>query len=175
MSYIVITADPAKLRKVRKRLRRKGYAAYLPAIARVRAVAKGNKIKRRRTITPLMGYILVQAPSEHVLDLWLYDVTSTKDVRGYLCENDRTAFVSHASVDGLRCAVRKFRDTLFVMEANLASRRLRKGMKARVTDGTLAGKSGTIEWVRGAKAGLEAQLFGSMRVVEVPAKSLEAA
>lgn len=171
-SWIVITADPAKLRKVRRRLRRKGYPAYLPAIARVRAVAKGGKLKRRRTITPLMSYILVQAPSEHVLDLWLYDVTSTKDVRGYLKQSDRPALVTDAAMTELRATIRNVR---FMMEASAAKRRLRKGMKARVTDGTLAGKSGTIEWVRGAKAGLEAQLFGSMRVVEVLSKSLEAA
>jgi transcription antitermination factor NusG len=72
----------------------------------------------------------------------------------------------------LRATIRNVR---FAMEVSAAKRRLRKGMKARVTDGTLAGKSGTIEWVRGAKAGLEAQLFGSMRVVEVPASALEAA
>ena len=171
-SWIVITADPAKLRKVRKRLRRKGYQAYLPAIARVRAVAKGNKIKRRRTITPLMSYILVQAPSEHVLDLWLYDVTSTEDVRGYLKQSDMPALVTDAAMTELRATIRNVR---FMMEASAAKRRLRKGMKARVTDGTLAGKSGTIEWVRGARIGLEAQLFGSMRVVEVPASALEAA
>lgn len=171
-SWIVITADPAKLRKVRRRLRRKGYQAYLPAIARVRAVAKGGKLKRRRTITPLMSYILVQAPSEHVLDLWLYDVTSTKDVRGYLKQSDRPALVTDAAMTDLRATIR---DVRFAMEVSAAKRRLRKGMKARITDGTLAGKSGTIEWVRGAKAGLEAQLFGSMRVVEVPASALEAA
>lgn len=171
-SWIVITADPAKLRKVRRRLRRKGYPAYLPAIARVRAVAKGGKLKRRRTITPLMSYILVQAPSEHVLDLWLYDVTSTEDVRGYLKQSDMPALVTDAAMTELRATIRNVR---FMMEASAAKRRLRKGMKARVTDGTLAGKSGTIEWVRGAKAGLEAQLFGSMRVVEVPASALEAA
>lgn len=172
MSYIVITADPSKLRLVRRRLRRKGYAAYLPAIARVRAVAKGGKLKRRRTITPLMSYILVQVPSEHVLDLWLYDVTSTKDVRGYLKQSDMPALVTDAAMTELRATIRNVR---FMMEASAAKRRLRKGMKARVTDGTLAGKSGTIEWVRGARIGLEAQLFGSMRVVEVPASALEAA
>jgi transcription antitermination factor NusG len=172
LSYIVITADPAKLRKVRKRLRRKGYTAYLPAIARVRAVAKGGKLKRRRTITPLISYILVQAPSEHVLDLWLYDVTSTKDVRGYLKTKESTAVVSDLACQDLKKAVARFIKALNALAIHTA---LRKGMKARVTDGTLAGKSGQIQWIRGAKAGLEAQLFGSMRVVEVPAKSLVAA
>lgn len=172
-SWIVITADPAKLRKVRRRLRRKGYQAYLPAIARVRAVAKGGKLKRRRTITPLMSYILVQAPSEHVLDLWLYDVTSTKDVRGYLTVEDKPALVLEAHCSELKKTV------AFFVGAWLAAvsrqHRLHSGMKARVKDGSLAGKSGQIQWVRGAKAGLEAQLFGSVRVVEVPVTALEVA
>lgn len=172
MSYIVITADPAKLRKVRRRLRRKGYQAYLPAIARVRAVAKGGKLKRRRTITPLMSYILVQAPSEHVLDLWLYDVTSTKDVRGYLKTDDRVSLVSEHTVQSLVRSVEKMRAQ---QKAQFAKQVLSVGMKAAVNKGSLAGKIGTVQWVRGCRAGLEAQLFGSMRVVEVPASALEAA
>lgn len=173
MTWIVITAEPSKLRKVRRRLRRKGYAAYLPAIARVRAVAKGTKIKRRRHITPLMSYILVKAPCESIFDLWLYDVTSTKDVRGYLkSSTDKAASVTDADLLALKAKVKWLR---FETEARSMKRRLRSGMKARIRDGSLAGKLGTVQWVRGAKAGLEAQLFGSMRVVEVSTKSLEAA
>lgn len=173
MSYIVVTAEPSKLRKVRRRLRRKGYQAYLPAIARVRAIAKGNKIKRKRHITPLMSYILVKAPCDSIFDLWLYDVTSTKDVRGYLkSSNDKAASVTDADLLALKAKVKWLR---FETEARSMKRRLRSGMKARVKEGSLAGKLGTVQWVRGAKAGLEAQLFGSMRVVEVSAKSLEAA
>ncbi len=172
MSYIVVTAEPSKLRKVRRRLRRKGYTAYLPAIARVRAIAKGSKIKRKRHVTPLMSYILVKAPCDSVFDLWLYDVTSTKDVRGYLKTADRPALVPDLDIQALKAKVKWLR---FESEARTMKRRLRSGMKARVKEGTLAGKAGTVQWVRGAKAGLEAQLFGSMRVVEVPASALEAA
>ncbi len=172
MSWIVVTAEPSKLRKVRRRLRRKGYQAYLPAIARVRAIAKGSKLKRRRHITPLMSYILVKAPCDSVFDLWLYDVTSTKDVRGYLKTADRPALVPDLDIQALKAKVKWLR---FESEARTMKRRLRSGMKARVKEGTLAGKAGTVQWVRGAKAGLEAQLFGSMRVVEVPASALEAA
>ncbi len=172
MSYIVLTAEPSKLRKVRRRLRRKGYTAYLPAIARVRAIAKGNKIKRKRHVTPLMSYILVKAPCDSVFDLWLYDVTSTKDVRGYLKTADRPSLASDDVVADLKASVEKL---LKLRAAMTARQYLNKGMKARVREGTLAGKAGTVQWVRGAKAGLEAQLFGSMRVVEVSAKSLEAA
>lgn len=172
MTWIVITAEPSKLRKVRRRLRRKGYQAYLPAIARVRAIAKGSKVKRRRVLTPLMSYILVKAPCDSIFDLWLYDVTSTKDVRGYLKTADRPALVPDLDIQALKAKVKWLR---FESEARTMKRRLRSGMKARVKEGTLAGKAGTVQWVRGAKAGLEAQLFGSMRVVEVKAKDLEAA
>ena len=173
MSYIVVTAEPSKLRKVRRRLRRKGYQAYLPAIARVRAIAKGSKVKRKRHVTPLMSYILVKAPCDSIFDLWLYDVTSTKDVRGYLkSSNDKAASVTEADLLALKAKVKWLR---FETEARSMKRRLRSGMKARVKEGSLAGKLGTVQWVRGAKAGLEAQLFGSMRVVEVPSSALEAA
>ena len=52
---------------------------------------------------------------------------------------------------------------------------LRSGMKATVKAGSLAGKTGTVQWVRGKRAGLEARLFGAARVVEVPVGDLEAA
>lgn len=173
MTWIVVTADPSKVRKVRKRLRRKGYAAYLPAIARERAVAKGGKAKRRRVVLPLMSYILVKTPCDSIFDLWLYDVTSTKDVRGYLkSASDKAATVTDANVLELRAKVKWLR---FETEARSMKRRLCSGMKARIREGSLAGKLGTVQWVRGAKAGLEAQLFGSMRVVEVKTEQLEAA
>jgi transcription antitermination factor NusG len=173
-SWIVITADPAKIRKVRRRLRRKGYQAYLPAIARVRAVAKGGKLKRRRTITPLMSYILVQAPSEHVLDLWLYDVTSTRDVRGLLQVEDKAALVSDADRAKLANSIE---DLIFRLEARAATKRIRAGAKVRLKNGSgpLADRVWTVQWINKARALLEAQLFGSMRVVEVPASALEAA
>jgi transcription antitermination factor NusG len=123
-------------------------------------------------LTPLMSYILVKAPCDSIFDLWLYDVTSTKDVRGYLKTADRPALVPDLDIQALKAKVKWLR---FESEARTMKRRLRSGMKARVKEGTLAGKAGTVQWVRGAKAGLEAQLFGSMRVVEVKAKDLEAA
>lgn len=172
MSYIVVTAKTQDLRKVRRRLRRKGYQAYLPAIARVRAVAKGNKLKRRRHITPLMSYILVKAPCDSIFDLWLYDVTSTKDVRGYIKLDGKIGLVSDEARADLKTRVAKY---VSDFSAKAAKDWLRSGMKARIREGSLAGKLGIVQWVRGARAGLEAQLFGSMRVVEVKAKDLEAA
>lgn len=174
MSYIVVTAEPSKLRKVRRRLRRKGYQAYLPAIARVRAIAKGSKVKRRRVLTPLMSYILVKAPCDSIFDLWLYDVTSTKDVRGYLKSEDSPSLVSAVGFRDFKTYV-DLTVKARLQELKLPVTRLQKNQKARIKEGSLAGKLGTVQWVRGAKAGLEAQLFGSMRVVEVKAKDLEAA
>lgn len=171
MSYIVLTAEPSKLRKVRRRLRRKGYQAYLPAIARVRAIAKGNKIKRRRVITPLMSYILVEAPS-HSFDTWLHDVLETDDVRGYLKSGDRPATVSLGTLLSFKIDVAKL---VFEMEASRHKAKLRRGAKYAVKSGSLAGRVGTVKWLRGKKAGLEAKLFGSVRVIEVAAENLEAA
>ena len=179
MTYVVLTAEPSKLRKVRRRLRRKGYTAYLPAIARVRAIAKGSKIKRKRHVTPLMSYILVKAPCDGPIDkAWLVGALSTRDVRGVL--RSPTEPWPSAVPDDIVALLKLTVKQLVVAErlylgALRAKWRPRKGAKARVREGTLAGKAGTVQWVRGAKAGLEAQLFGSMRVVEVKAKDLEAA
>ncbi len=53
MSYIALTADQSRVRKVRKRLRRKGYAAYVPCIVTKRVIPKGGKLSRKRRIVPL--------------------------------------------------------------------------------------------------------------------------
>lgn len=173
MTWLVITAKHHDLRKVRRRLRRAGHNAYLPAIAKRRTIAKGGKPKRYRVVMPLMSYILVKCPAPEVADLWLYQVASTKGVVGYLkSASDQAAMVTDGAVTELKAKVKWLR---FETEARSMKRRLRSGMKARVREGSLAGKLGTVAWVRGAKAGLEAQLLGSMRVVEVKAKDLEAA
>lgn len=171
MTWIAITADYSKLRKVRRELRRKGVDAYLPAIVHMRPVVKSAKIKHRRRITPLMSYILAKAPEhELVRDLWLYDVLQTKDVRGYVKFIDRPALISDDSVAALKVAVLMMRKRL---DSQRHKRWLRTGSKASITEGTLAGKTGTITWIKKNRAGLEAKLFGAMRVVEVPVKSLE--
>lgn len=173
MTYIAITADHAKLRKVRRALRRKGVEAYLPAIVHKRPVVKSAKVKYRRRITPLMSYILVKAP-EHpaARDLWLYDVLQTKDVRGYVKVQDEPALILQGEVNGLKEAVAQIR---FDLDRQRHKRWLITGQKASITAGTLAGKTGTIQWLRKNKAGLEAKIFGAMRVVEVQVSALEAA
>ena len=173
VSYIAITADHAKLRKVRKRLRRSGCNAYLPAIVAKRIVPKGRKLRHRRHVLPLMSYVLVEAPSRpDVFDLWLYSVLTTKDVRGYVKVGDMPALISQASVDNLKAGVKDIR---FQIAAARHRSRVGLGSKSAIKTGSLAGKVGTIQWIRGKKAGLEARLFGSMRVVEVDVENLEAA
>lgn len=172
MTYIAITADSSRIRKVRKRLRRKGYAAYVPCIVTKRVIPKGGKVKRKRRIVPLMSYVLVEMPDRAVFDLWLHDVLATKDVRGIVRNGDDVAVIPERCVEDLREAVAKM---VSDEKAEKAKKRLRSGRKAVVKTGSLAGKVGTVTWLRGKKAGLEAILFGSTRVVEVDVKNLEAA
>lgn len=171
MTYVAITADHTKLRKVRRALRRKGIEAYLPAIVHKRPVVKSAKVKYRRRITPLMSYILAKAPDHPAyLDLWLYDVLQTKDVRGYVKVQDEPALILQGEVNALKDAVAQIRLDL---DRQRHKRWLRTGQKASITAGTLAGKTGTISWIKGKRAGLEAKIFGAMRVVEVQVSSLE--
>lgn len=173
MSFIAITAKAQHLRKVRKRLRRKGYAAYLPAIVRTRVTAKGSKLKRRRHVSPLMSYVLVEFQAdESTAGLTLYDVLETKDVRGYLQSGNGPALIPAHEVEAVRQEVAAMVQTI---AAQSHKRWLRSGMKATVKAGSLAGKTGTVQWVRGKRAGLEARLFGAARVVEVQTADLEAA
>jgi transcription antitermination factor NusG len=175
LTWIAITANYSKIRKVRRRLRRKGLTVYVPAVVSRRPIVKGSRLKYRRRITFLMTYILVQIPEntpKAVLDLWLHDTMNTKDVRGYLKNNDAPAIVPDADFISIKLAVAKLVSS---MTAVNHKRWLREGARVSIKDGSLAGKTGKVQWVRKNRAGLEAMLFGSMRVVEVDAKNLEAA
>ncbi|MBK8772320.1 MAG: hypothetical protein IPM06_18130 [Rhizobiales bacterium] len=171
MSFIAITAKHCHLRKVRHRLRCKGFTAYLPAIVHKRIVNKGGKPCHKRRVVPLMSYILVQVPS-HGFDTWLHDVLETDDVRGYLKSGDKPATVSLGTLLSFKIDVAKM---VFEMEAQRHKMKLKRGAKYAIKSGSLAGKAGTVKWIRGKKAGLEAKLFGSVRVIEVAADNLEAA
>lgn len=172
MTYIAITADASRIRKVRKRLRRKGYEAYVPCIVTKRAIAKGGKLSRKRRIVPLMSYVLVEMPDQAVFDLWLHDVLAVKDVRGIVSNGDDAAVIPDRCVGDLREAVAKM---VSDEKAARAKRWLSKGRKAVIKSGSLAGRHGTVAWIKGKKAGLEAILFGSTRVLEVEKSNLEAA
>lgn len=172
MSYIVVTAKTQDLRKARRALRRKGYRAYIPALSGCRLSAKGGRLRRRRQITLLMSYILVEAPDARIQNLWLHDVLSTDKVQGYLKSNEAPAMVPAHVVKQLSDSVARM---ILVAEAASVKRRLRKGGKAIVKEGPLAGKRGVVTWVSGQRAKIEAMVFGSMRVVEVRLSQLEAA
>jgi transcription antitermination factor NusG len=174
MSYIAITAENhMKLLKVRRELRRKGYAAYVPAIVHRRPFLKGRKVKYRRHITKLIPYILAETPEHEAMrDLWLHEVKSIKDVRGYVTINGKPALIADRDIADLKASVS---DMLSEIEKSRHKRWLRTGSKASIKSGTLAGKTGTIQWIKRKRVGLEARLFGSMRVVEVEIERLEAA
>lgn len=170
MTYIAIVAKPQHIRSVRRSLRRKGYNAYVPALSRVKLYQKAPK--RRHHINFLMRYILVEIPHKAVMNLWLYDVISTKNVAGYLRSGDELALVADREVFMIRNEVALMRRAL----AKKSSKDfLRIGEKARLAKGTLEGKIGVLQWIRGKKAGLEARLLGATRVIEVSIKDLEAA
>ena len=52
---------------------------------------------------------------------------------------------------------------------------LRKGGKAVVKSGSLAGRVGTVQWVTAKRVGLEARLFGAARVITVERDNVESA
>lgn len=172
MTYIAITADASHIRKVRRSLRRAGHDAYLPALVAKKLYAKGGRLRRKRRVVPLMSYIFVKAPHDSVLNLWLHAIVSTKDVRGYIKSSDGPALIPDQHIEALRDSVDRMR---FEAEAARYRRKLRKGGKAAIKSGSLAGTTGTVEWVRNARIGLEARLFGGLRVIEVAAENLEAA
>lgn len=173
MTWIALTTAPNKARAVRKRLRRRGESAYIPAMVAKRIIPKGTRTSRKRIITVLMPYVLVRAP-EHtsVRALWLHGVLSVKDVSGVLHAGDDPAWIPDHAVDGLKAEVARI-----ILEASAARHRrwLRRGGKAVVKTGSLAGRVGTVQWVTAKRVGLEARLFGAARVIAVDRENVEAA
>ena len=173
MTWIALTTAPNKARAVRKRLRRRGESAYIPAMVSKRIITKGTRPRRKRIITVLMPYVLVRAP-EHigVRALWLHGVLSIKGVSGVLHAGDDPAWIPDHAIEELRAEVARM-----VLEASAARHRrwLRKGGKAVVKSGSLAGRVGTVQWVTAKRVGLEARLFGAARVIAVDRENVEAA
>lgn len=170
MSWIVVTAKTTDLRKARRALRRKGYRAYIPALSGYRLSAKGGRLRRRRQITLLMSYILVEAPDARIQNLWLHDVLSTDKVQGYLKSNDAPALVPADVVQALADTVRNGR---LVAAANAAKRRLRKGDKAIAKAGAFNMHAGTVLQIKKRVAQWETYLFGRPTVVTIAEKDLE--
>ena len=173
MTWIALTTAPNKARAVRKRLRRRGESAYIPAMVAKRIIPKGTRTRRKRFITVLMPYVLVKAP-EHagVRALWLHGVLSVKDVSGVLYSDDGPAWIPDHAIEELRAEVARI-----VLETSAARHRrwLRKGGKAVVKSGSLAGRVGTVQWVTAKRVGLEARLFGAARVITVERDNVESA
>lgn len=173
MTYIAITCDYQKLIKVRRALRRKGIEAYLPAVILKRPILKASRLKYRRRITPMMRYIIAKLPEHQAArDLWLYDVKTMKDVRGWVTIQGEPALIKEADVIELRKAVSEI---LLSMEAARHKRWLRTGSKVSIKAGSLAGKTGTIQEIKRKRVELEMMLFGAKRIVTVEKDSLEAA
>lgn len=173
MTWIALTTAPNKARAVRKRLRRRGERAYVPAMVTKRIIPKGTRTRRKRIITVLMPYVLVRAP-EHagVRALWLHGVLSVKDVSGVLHAGDDPAWIPDHAIEELRAEVARI-----VLEARtvLGRGRVRRGGKVTIKAGSLAGRVGTVQWVTAKRVGLEARLFGAARVIAVDRENVEAA
>lgn len=176
MTYVAITADYQKLIKVRRALRRKGIEAYLPSIIVKRPILKASRLKYRRRVTPMMRYIIAKLPEHQVArDLWLYDIKTMKDVRGWVTIQGEPALISENDVMAVWCQVSDI-----IKEMDLSKKKkkrwFRAGEKARLQDGSFAGKVGSIQWVTKKRAELEIIAWGSKVItINVPIASLEAA
>lgn len=168
MTWIAITVDPGKARAVRKRLRKDGLNAYLPAIV----VREG--LRKRRRIVPLMNYVLVEEP-EHfaVRHLMLVHVLRTRDVTG--CVGVRglgPSIIPGSDVDALKLRIANM---LFEQQAARHKSFLRKGSRAKIKSGPLMGTTGTVTWANRQRVEIEAILFSGMRVITVRREDVEAA
>lgn len=174
MTYIAITADYQKLIKVRRALRRKGIEAYLPSVILKRPILKASRLKYRRRITPMMRYIIAKLPEHQAArDLWLYDIKTMKDVRGWVTIQGEPALIKEADVIELRKAVSEI---VVAMHAAKHKRVLKKGSKASTREGPFAGRIGSIQWINKKRAELEVIALGGRTItVNVPIGSLEAA
>ena len=173
MTWIALTTAPNKARAVRKRLRRRGESAYIPAMVAKRIIPKGTRTRRKRFITVLMPYVLVRSPEhDSVRALWLHGVLSVKDVSGVLHAGDDPAWIPDHVIDDFKAEVARI---VLEVIAVRSLRLLRKGGKAVVKAGSLAGRVGTVQWVTAKRVGLEARLFGAARVIAVDRENIEAA
>lgn len=174
MTWLAITTEPGKALIVRRRLRRDGINAYLPAIVIKETVFRSNKAKSRRRIVPLMSYVLVEEP-EHfaVRHLMLVHVLRTRDVTG--CVGVRglgPSIIPGSDVDALKLRIANM---LFEQQAARHKSFLRKGSRAKIKSGPLMGTTGTVTWANRQRVEIEAILFSGMRVITVRREDVEAA
>lgn len=180
MTWLAITTEPGKARIVRRRLRRDGINAYLPAIVkkknRVRYKQNGEPFFRNvRDPIPLMSYVLVEEPREFaVRHLMLVHVLNVRDVSGALgIPGLGPSIIPNSEVDDMKARVKQI---IFEVQVEQHKEKLRKGRRARVKSGHAAGKTGTVSWINKKRAELDMMIEGvGMRRIAIKLEDLEAA
>ena len=168
MTWLAIRTEPGRLPVVRQLLRRQGEVCYLPAEIRF------NHRRRKRIVVPMMPYLFIKAPAHEITNLWMHKVKSVRYVKGFIAINPLVGPhpIADSSIDVLR---RSISDLQQVERAKKTARALRKGKRAIIKSGPLAGRKGTVSWMNGNRAKLEALIFGTVRTVTVAVDQLEAA
>jgi len=168
LTFYALRAEPGRLPVVRQLLRRQGVECYLPAEIR------RNHRRNKRIIVPMMPYLFVKAPAPELQALWMQQVRATRHVKGFVAVNAMSGPhpISDAKIEVLKRSIKDFRD---VNRAKKQLSALRRGGKAVVKSGPLAGRKGTVKHTTSRMTKLEAWIFGTIRVVTVETEKLEAA
>ncbi len=168
MTYYALITEPGRLPVVRRLLRRSGADCYLPAEIRF------NHRRKMRVVVPMMPYLFVKAPAPELQALWMQQVKSVRYVRGFVAITKMAGPhpIADTKIEVLRKTIADWRN---VEHGRKTLGGLRRGASAVVKNGPLAGRKGTVSWINGNRARLEAFIFGSSRVVEVAVRDLEAA
>lgn len=168
MTYFALRCEPGRLPIVRRLLKRQGHDVYLPAEIR------RNHKRRKRIVVPMMPYLFVKAPAPELQALWMQQVRATRHVKGFVAVNSMSGPhpIADAKIEVLKRSIKDFRD---VNRAKKQLSALRRGGKAVVKSGPLAGRKGTVKHTTSKITKLEAWIFGTMRVVTVETEKLEAA
>ena len=168
MTFYALRAEPGRLPVVRQLLRRQGMECYLPAEIR------RNHRRNKRIIVPMMPYLFVKAPEPELQALWMPQVRATRHVKGGVAVNAMSGPhpIHDAKIEVLKRSIKDVRD---VNRAKKQLSALRRGGKAVVKSGPLAGRKGTVKHTTSRMTKLEAWIFGTMRVVTVETEKLEAA
>ena len=168
MTYFAIRTEPGRLPVVRQLLRRAGTECYLPAEIR------RNHRRNKRIVVPMMPYLFVKAPAPKLQVLWMQQIRATRHVKGFVAINAMAGPhpIADTKIEVLRRSIKDLRD---VTRAKKQLSALRRGSKAVVTTGPLAGRKGTVRHTTPKITRLEAWIFGTLRVVTVETQKLEAA
>ena len=168
MTWLALRTEPGRLPIVRRLLKRAGNDCYLPAEIRL------NHRRRKRIVVPMMPYLFVKSPAPELQALWMQQIKGVRYVKGFVATNpiNGPCHIADAKIEVLRRSIADYRN---VERGRKALNQLRKGSRATVKNGPLAGRKGTVSWVNGDRAKLEAFIFGSLRTVTIETSQLEAA